>query len=280
MDLLKKKSKQVEGNAIANAWEKVQIARRVDRPVASDYIEKIFTGFMEFHGDRLFADDPSIIGGVAFLNDIPVTVITQQKGKNTKEKIFRNFGSPNPEGYRKALRLMKQAEKFKRPVICIVDTQGAYCGIGAEERGQGEAIARNLMEMSTLKTPVITIVIGEGGSGGALAMAVADEVWMLENSLYSVLSPEGFASILWKDSSRAKEAAEVMKITAQDLKDLNVIDTIIKEPAGGAHNDPDKTAELLKENLIKELPKLMAQSTDALLEGRYNKFRVIGKFIE
>lgn len=263
-----------------SAWDKVQLARLVDRPVASDYIERIFHGFIEFHGDRHFADDPSIIGGVAFLDGIPVTVIAQEKGKNTKEKVLRNFGCPNPEGYRKALRLMKQAEKFKRPVICIVDTQGAFCGIGAEERGQGEAIAKNLMEMSTLKTPVISVFIGEGGSGGALALAVADQVWMLENSIYSILSPEGFASILWKDSSRSKEAAEVMKITAQDLKQLNIIDKIIKEPVGGAHVDPDKAAEIVKLKLLKELPKLMAEEEKVLLEKRYEKFRLIGKFVE
>lgn len=276
---IEKKIKEIMNKPLS-AWEKVQIARLVDRPVASDYIDKIFENFIEFHGDRHFADDPSIIGGVALLDGIPVTVIAQQKGKNTKDKIFRNFGCTNPEGYRKALRLMKQAEKFKRPVICIVDTQGAFCGVGAEERGQGEAIARNLMEMSTLKTPIISIFIGEGGSGGALALAVADQVWMLENSVYSILSPEGFASILWKDSSRSKEAAEVMKITAQDLKGINIIDKIIKEPTGGAHKDPDKVAELVKQTLLKELPRLIAMEGKELLDKRYEKFRVIGKFIE
>ena len=276
---IEKKIKEIMNKPLS-AWEKVQIARLVDRPVASDYIEKIFENFMEFHGDRQFADDPSIIGGVALLDGIPVTVIAQQKGKNTKDKIFRNFGCTNPEGYRKALRLMKQAEKFNRPVICFVDTQGAYPGLGAEERGQGEAIAKNLLEMSNLKTPIISIVIGEGGSGGALAMAVADEVWMLEHAVYSILSPEGFATILWKDSSRAKEAADIMKITAQDLKEFGIIDRVISEPVGGAHKDFHKTADNIKKALTKVLPSLASKSKQELVETRYNKYRAMGKFIE
>ena len=261
-----------------SAWEKRTIARLPERPTAQDYIDKIFDNFIELHGDRAFADDPSIVGGVGLLNGTPVTIIAQQKGKSSKEKIMRNFGMPNPEGYRKALRLMKQAEKFKRPVICFVDTQGAFPGAEAEERGQGEAIARNLSEMSSLKTPIISIVIGEGGSGGALALAVADQVWMLENSVYSILSPEGFASILWKDSSRAKEAAQVMKITAQDLKEFSIIDRIVNEPAGGAHKDVDKMAESIKKALVKTLPELMKMPISELTDKRYNKFRVMGEF--
>ena len=217
------------------AWEHVLLSRKSDRPIAGDYIEELFDDYIEFHGDRYFGDDGAITGGIAMFHGKPVTIIGQQKGKTTKENISRNFGMPSPEGYRKALRLMKQAETFGRPVICFVDTPGAFCGIQAEERGQGEAIARNLFEMSDLKVPILSIVIGEGGSGGALAMAVANEVWMLENAVYSVLSPEGFASILWKDSKRADEAAEVMKVTAGDLLRLGIIEELIpeKEPASG-----------------------------------------------
>lgn len=211
------------------AWERVKTARSNERPTSVDYIGGIFDRFLELHGDRMSRDDGAIVGGIATIDGIPVTVIGQQKGRNIKQNIKRNFGMPYPEGYRKALRLMKQAEKFHRPIICLVDTPGAFCGIEAEERGQGEAIARNLYEMSSLKTPILSIVIGEGGSGGALALAVANEVWMLENSTYSILSPEGFASILWKDSRRADEAASIMKITADDLLDLNVINKVISE---------------------------------------------------
>ena len=218
-------------NQVAEAWDRVQISRMKDRPVGSDYIHALFTDFMEFHGDRYYRDDRAIIGGIAYFHGMPVTVIAQEKGTNTKENIEHNFGMPSPDGYRKALRLMKQAEKFGRPVICFVDTPGAFCGLEAEERGQGEAIARNLFEMSGLTVPVLSIVIGEGGSGGALAMAVADEVWMLENSIYSILSPEGFASILWKDSSKAKEAAEVMKLTAGDLYELGMVEHVFLEPS-------------------------------------------------
>jgi len=215
---------------------------------------------------------------VGELMDIPVTIIGQQKGKNTKENIKRNFGMANPEGYRKALRLMKQAEKFKRPIICFVDTPGAFCGVGAEERGQGEAIARNLLEMSKLKTPVISIVIGEGGSGGALALAVGDRVWMLENSIYSILSPEGLATILWKDSSKAKEAADIMKIAAEDLNNLKIIDKIIKEPEGGAHEDIQSVALDIKNNLLQTLKVLMNLPTEELLDERYRKFREMGAY--
>lgn len=262
------------------AWERVSLARMVERPTALDYIEKIFGSFMEFHGDRYFSDDPAVVGGIALLNGEPITIIAHQKGKNTAEKIKRNFGSPHPEGYRKGLRLMKQAEKFNRPILCLVDTQGAFCGTGAEERGQGEAIARNLLEMSSLKTPIISIVIGEGGSGGALAFAVSDEVWMLENAVYSILSPEGFASILWKDASRAKEAAEIMKITAKDLKEYGIIDKVLKEPSGGAHKDVDKMSALIKKELIEAFSMLKKQPLEELVEKRYNKFRAMGKYIE
>ena len=258
------------------AWERVKLARTVGRPTAIEYIEKIFDNFTELHGDRYFADDHAIVGGIAFFNNIPVTVIAQQKGRNTKENIDRNFSMPHPEGYRKALRLMKQAEKFKRPVICFVDTPGAFCGLGAEERGQGEAIARNLMEMMMLKTPIISIFIGEGGSGGALALAVADRIYMLENAVYSILSPEGFASILWKDSSRASEAAEVMKMTAGDLKSYGIIDGVINEPEGGAHMDCEMVTYSIKKVIESELTVLKSQEIEKVLENRYNKFRKIG----
>lgn len=211
------------------AWERVKIARNNERPTSIDYIGHIFDRFLELHGDRLCRDDGAIVGGIATIDGIPVTVIGQQKGRNIKQNVKRNFGMPYPEGYRKALRLMKQAEKFKRPIICFIDTPGAFCGIEAEMRGQGEAIARNLYEMSSIKVPILSIVIGEGGSGGALALGVANEVWMLENSTYSILSPEGFASILWKDSKRADEAADIMKITAKDLLELEVIEQVIPE---------------------------------------------------
>lgn len=254
-------------------WEKVNIARNKERPSGKYYIENIFENFIEFHGDRSFGDDKAVIGGIATLNNKNVTVIGITKGDSTKENIERNFGMPNPEGYRKALRLMKQAEKFNRPIICLVDTPGAYPGKGAEERGQGEAIARNLMEMSRLKTPIITIIIGEGGSGGALALAVADKIYMLEHAIYSILTPEGFASILWKDGSRAKEAAEVMKITANDLKNFEVIDEIIREPYGGAHKNPKRMALLMKKRLISALEEFELTPIDELVSNRYDKFR-------
>lgn len=261
-------------------WERVKLARIVERPSALTYINSIFDDFIELHGDRNFADDKAIVGGIAFLKGMPVTIIAEQKGDNTKENIARNFGSPHPEGYRKALRLMKQAEKFQRPIVCFVDTAGAYCGLGAEERGQGQAIAQNLMEMMQLSVPVISIVIGEGGSGGALAIAVANEVWMLENAIYSILSPEGFASILWKDASRAQEAAAIMKITAQDLMKLGIIEKIISEPNGGAHKNKEAVIASLKSELVKALGDLNAKSGDELKELRYNKFRKIGTLVE
>lgn len=263
-----------------SVWNRVTLARMVDRPTSLDYIYKIFDSFMEFHGDRYFGDNPSVVGGIALLEGKPVTVIGQQKGNNTNENIKRNFGMPEPDGYRKSLRLMKQADKFHRPIICFVDTPGAFCGVEAEERGQGEAIAGNLMNMFKLRVPIISIVIGEGGSGGALAFAVADSVWMLENSIYSILSPEGFAGILWKDASRAKEAAEVMKITAQDLKNYGIIDQVLKEPSGGAQKDVDTMAKTIKEELIKKLGILKKFDIDELLKLRYNKFRGMGEFIE
>lgn len=266
--------------ASKNPWQKVTLARLKERPTALDYINIIFDDFIELHGDRYFADDSSIVCGIGVLNNQSVTIIAQQKGKNTKDNIKRNFGMPKPEGYRKALRIMKQAEKFKRPIVCFIDTPGAFCGIDAEERGQGEAIARNLLEMSRLKTVTLSIVIGEGGSGGALALGVSDRVVMLENSIYSILSPEGFASILWKDASKAKEAAEVMKITAEDLKGFSIIDKVIKEPTGGAHKNLNKMAQIIKENIIDEIEMLKEYPLDMLLDKRYDKFRNMGVFSE
>lgn len=256
-----------------DAWERVQISRKKDRPVGTDYIDALFTDFMELHGDRYFKDDHAIVGGIAYFHGIPVTVIAQAKGKTTKENLDRNFSMPSPDGYRKALRLMKQAEKFSRPVICFVDTPGAFCGLEAEERGQGEAIARNLFELSGLKVPVLSVVIGEGGSGGALAMAVADEVWMLENAVYSVLSPEGFASILWKDSKRASEAAEVMKLTAGDLKRLGIIEQVISEPEGFTDENMEGVCEDLDGRIAAFLENYTEYSVDELTARRYDRFR-------
>ncbi len=255
------------------AWQRVELSRRKDRPVGSDYIDALFTDFVEFHGDRYFADDKAIIGGVARFNGTPVTVIAQAKGRNTKENIERNFGMPQPEGYRKALRLMKQAEKFSRPVICLVDTPGAFCGLEAEERGQGEAIARNIYEMSGLRVPVVSIIIGEGGSGGALAMATSDEVWMLENSIYSILSPEGFASILWKDSSKAKEAAEVMKLTAENLKAQGIVERVFAEPEEYIVQNMDVVIMQMDEAIEEFLMKYKSLSEQELIEHRYERFR-------
>ena len=256
-----------------SAWDRVQISRKKDRPVGTDYIDALFTDFMEFHGDRYYKDDHAIVGGIAYFHGIPVTVIAQAKGKTTKENLDRNFSMPSPDGYRKALRLMKQAEKFGRPVICFVDTPGAFCGLEAEERGQGEAIARNLFELSGLKVPVLSVVIGEGGSGGALAMAVADEVWMLENAVYSVLSPEGFASILWKDSKRASEAAEVMKLTAGDLKRLGIIEQVISEPEDFDAENMEAVCEELEGRISLFLADYTAYSSEELTARRYDRFR-------
>lgn len=252
------------------SYERVKLARDNKRPTGLDYIRNIFKGFMEFHGDRRYADDPAIVGGIAKLCDCPVTVIAIEKGHTAKERSHRNFGAPQPEGYRKALRLMKQAEKFGRPIICIVDTSGAYCGIGAEERGQGQAIAENLLEMSTLCVPIISILIGEGGSGGALALAVADRVWMLQNAVYSVISPEGCASILWKDSGKAAEAAASLKLTAEDAKSLGVIERILSESEIGQKEFYDRIRTLL----VEELKTLTADVE--LTENRYERFRKLG----
>lgn len=252
------------------AYERVKLARDKDRPTGLDYIKNIFKGFVEFHGDRRYADDPAIVGGIANLNGTPVTVIAIEKGHSAKERTYRNFGAPNPEGYRKALRLMKQAEKFGRPIVCFVDTSGAYCGIGAEERGQGQAIAENLMEMSTLCVPIISILIGEGGSGGALALAVADRVWMLQNAVYSVISPEGCASILWKDSAKAEAAAASLKLTAEDAKTLGVIERILSEKEIGKKEFYDRIRTLLVEEID-----ILIKDYD-LVGNRYNRFRGIG----
>lgn len=255
------------------AWDRVQIARNTDRPTALDYISILFNRFMELHGDRLEGDDPAIVGGLARIFDTNVTVIGQQKGRNTKENIKRNFGMPSPSGYRKALRLMRQAEKFHRPIICFVDTPGAFCGIEAEEKGEGEAIARNLFEMSSLKVPILSIVIGEGGSGGALALAVANEVWMLENSMYSILSPEGFSSILWKDKKRAPEAADIMKCTAKDLKKLGIIEKVIKETEPVKTEDMSEVAGQMKAGILEFLEKYKKMQGEQIAQERYERFR-------
>ncbi|HLT00139.1 MAG TPA: acetyl-CoA carboxylase carboxyltransferase subunit alpha [Acholeplasma sp.] len=263
-------------STVDKVWERVKLARSTDRPTASKVIEKLFPDFIEFKGDRLFSDDAAIIGGIASINNVPVTIIAEEKGTNTEDKIKRNFGMPHPEGYRKALRLMKQAEKFKRPIITIIDTPGAYPGLGAEERGQAGAIALNLKESMNLKTPIIVVILGEGGSGGALAIGIGDEILMFENSIYSILSPEGFASILFKDSTKAKEAAVHMKLTADDLKELHIIDEIINE-GKGLNVEPDVGLNNLKKALIKHLSKLKKESIDVLLAKRYKKFRRMGE---
>lgn len=252
------------------AYERVRLARESSRPTGLDYIKNIFKGFIEFHGDRRYADDTAIVGGIAKLCNMPVTVIAIEKGHTAKERSYRNFGAPHPEGYRKALRLMKQAEKFGRPIVCFIDTSGAYCGIGAEERGQGQAIAENLIEMSTLCVPVISILIGEGGSGGALALAVADRVWMLQNSVYSVISPEGCASILWKDAAKSEKAADSLKLTADDAKRLGVIERIIEEREIGKKEFYDKIRTLLSDELAQ-----LSKDPD-LVGSRYERFRRIG----
>ncbi|MFD0870170.1 acetyl-CoA carboxylase, carboxyl transferase subunit alpha [Chlamydia abortus] len=257
--------------------QKLQIARFPMRPTTLDYIQNVFTDFLELHGDRLYRDDLAIVGGLAKLNGVPVTVVGHQKGKDTKDNIARNFGMPHPEGFRKALRLMQQADKFKRPIITFIDTSGAYPGGAAEERGQAEAIARNLREMASFKVPIICVVIGEGGSGGALALGVGNRVLMLEHAIYSVISPEGAASILFKDSTKALQAAETMKITAQDILKLGVIDEIIPEPKGGAHRNLEEQSRNIKEMLWKHLEELVALSADELREDRYRKFRSIGE---
>ncbi len=256
-----------------SAWEKVEIARVKGRPTAKDFIANIFDDFIELSGDRLYADDKSIIGGLAMIGDMPVTVIAQEKGSTTEEKVYHNFGMPHPEGYRKVLRLVKQAEKFRRPVIMFVDTPGAYPGLEAEERGQGEAIAKNLMELSSARTPIITVILGEGGSGGALAMAVADYIYMLEYAMYSILSPEGFATILYKDASKAKEVSEDMKLTAIDLLGLSIIDEIVFEPTGGIQNCPEFVYGDLRDALTKQVRELSKKSRKSLVSQRYKRFR-------
>lgn len=261
-------------------WDRVQVARLQERPTTLDYIPHIFEDFIEFHGDRNFRDDPAIIGGLAFFNGTPVTVIGHQRGKDTKDNIYRNFGMAHPEGYRKAWRLMKQAEKFNRPIFTFIDTKGAYPGKAAEERGQSESIARNLIEMASLTVPIIAIVIGEGGSGGALGLGVSNRILMLENSTYSVISPEGAAGILWKDSALAKIAAETMKITAYDLKELQIIDEVIKEPLGGAHHDIERQAKQIKEAFTRHLKSFQQMDEKAIKEDRFNKFRQMGTFVE
>jgi acetyl-CoA carboxylase carboxyl transferase subunit alpha len=261
-------------------WQKVQIARHPKRPTFLEYIELIFHGFIELRGDRLFRDDPALVGGLAYLDDIPVTIIGHQKGRDTKENIYRNFGMPHPEGYRKAIRLMKQAEKFSRPVITFVDVAGAFPGKEAEERGQGEAVAKAIMEMAGLKTQIIVVITGEGGSGGALAVGVGDRVLMLENAYYSVISPEGCASILWKDASKAEEAAKVLRLTAHDLLELQVVDEIIPEPLGGAHTAPEDMAATIKTVLLEKLDPLTKDDLDAVLSRRYQKFRRLGRYLE
>lgn len=259
-------------------WDKVYLARQNNRPKAKDYIDALFDDFIELHGDRCFGDDAAVIGGIATFHNMPVTIIAQEKGKVIEEKLARNFGMSNPEGYRKTLRLAKQAEKFKRPIITFVDTSGAYPGKGAEERGQAEAIARCLYEFSALKTVIICVVIGEGGSGGALALSVGDSILMLENAIYSVLSPEGFAAILWKDGDRTKEASEVMKLTAQDLSDMNVVDEIIREPLGGAAAKPSVVYKLLDRAIYNKLSVLKKEKLSNLIEKRYAKYRKIGEY--
>jgi acetyl-CoA carboxylase carboxyl transferase subunit alpha len=262
-------------------WQITQLARHIDRPKASHYIQWMFENFVELHGDRNYGDDPAMIGGIAKFNERSVTIIAHQKGADAKEMAYRNFGMPHPEGYRKALRLMKLAEAFKKPILTMIDTPGAFPGVGAEERGQAEAIARNLKMMIMLRTPIITIVIGEGGSGGALAIGVGDRILMLEHSIYSVISPEGCAAILWKDGEKGKEmAAESLKLTAADLSRLRVIDEIVKEPLGGAHRDPKGMAETLKEVIERHLKELERMNIEELLNLRYEKFRRMGTFID
>ena len=268
-----------DSNPASNAsWERVQVARHPKRPHTSDYLSRIFTGFSELHGDRVFGDDAAVIGGFGMLDSTPVMAIGQEKGRDTKQKLKRNFGMPKPEGYRKALRLMRLADKFQRPIVTFLDTMGAYPGIDAEERGQAEAIANNLREMSRLGVPVVTVVLGEGGSGGALGLGIANRVYMLENAYYSVISPESCAAIIYRDSGRAAEAAEALRLTAADLKGLELIDGIIAEPGAGAHTDWNKAAELVKETIQKALAELTPLSRQALIEDRYDKFRRMGNF--
>lgn len=273
-------SEEIIENGGITPFERLEIIRNKNRPTIRDYLPLIFNDFYELHGDRLFGDDGAILGGIGRLGNIPVTVIAEVKGRDIFENKASNFAMPHPEGYRKALRLARQAEKFHRPVICFIDTPGAFCGVAAEKRGQGEAIARNLAEFMVLKTPVISVVLGEGGSGGALALGVCDELAMLENAIYSVISPRGFASILWKDASKEREACNIMRVTATDAVELGIADAIISEPEGGAHNDAETTAENIFDFLVKSLNSKMKKDIDVLLNERYNKFRKIGVFSE
>lgn len=279
---LEKRAEEMRQEIFASLsrWQTAQIARHVNRPFTIDYLNLIFSDFIELHGDRNFGDDHAIVGGLARLDGEPVMVIGHQKGRDTKEKVFRNFGMPNPEGYRKALRLMEMAERFKLPIITFVDTPGAFPGIGAEERGQAEAIARNLREMSSLTVPIIVVITGEGGSGGALAIAVGDRILMLQYAVYAVISPEGCAAILWSDGTKGAQAAESLKLTAKDIKELDVIDEIVNEPLGGAHRDHKTMAENLREALVRNLKELKQVPSDRLLEQRYEKFRKMSRFIE
>jgi acetyl-CoA carboxylase carboxyl transferase subunit alpha len=268
--------KEIYGNL--TPWQRVQISRHPSRPTTLDYIQRIFTDFIELHGDRLYGDDPAIVGGIAKLDGMPVTVIGHERGKDTKDKIARNFGMPHPEGYRKALRLMQQADKFGRPIITFIDTQGAHPGIEAEQRGQSEAIARNLREMAGFSVPIVCVVTGEGGSGGALAISVGNRLLMLEHAYYSVITPEGAAAILWRDAAEAQQAAEALRITAQDLSNLGVVDRVIPEPKGGAHRDPDAQAAWIKEALLETLKPLLEMDREALVADRYQKYARIGVF--
>ncbi len=279
---LEKKARQMTKDLYLklNRWQRTLLARHPKRPYTLDYIRLMCSDFIELHGDRSYADDRSLVGGMAWFEGVPIMVMGQQKGRTTKEKVYRNFGMAHPEGYRKALRLMKIAEKFGRPILTLIDTPGAYPGIGAEERGQAEAIARNQIEMATLRVPFIAAVIGEGGSGGALALGVGNRVIMQENAIYSVISPEGCASILWRDTAKAPEAAEAMKITAQDLIELGVVDEIVREPMGGAHRDHNRAASLLRRVIRRHLGELMAMSPEELIAHRYDRFRSLGVYTE
>ncbi len=279
---LEKKARQMTKDLYLklNRWQRTMLARHPKRPYTLDYIRLMCSDFIELHGDRSYADDRSLVGGMAWFEGVPIMVMGQQKGRTTKEKVYRNFGMAHPEGYRKALRLMKIAEKFGRPILTLIDTPGAYPGIGAEERGQAEAIARNQFEMATLRVPFIAAVIGEGGSGGALALGVGNRVIMQENAIYSVISPEGCASILWRDTAKASEAAEAMKIAAQDLSELGVVDEIVREPMGGAHRDHNRAASLLRRVIRRHLGELMAMSPEELIANRYDRFRRLGVYTE
>lgn len=279
---LERKATQLREETYTNLspWQQIQIARHPDRPKGLDYIEAFVSDFIELHGDRVFGDDASIIGGIGKINGKGVIVIAQQKGKGVKDKVYRNFGMTHPEGYRKALRLMRLAEKFNKPVITLIDTPGAYPGVGAEERGQSEAIARNLMVMSSLSVPIVSVVIGEGGSGGALALGLGDRLLMLQHAVYSVASPEACAAILWNDSAKAPEAADALKLTSTDLKEFGIVDEIIEEPLGGAHRNPTRTSDILHKALFRHLTELTSISTEELLELRYTRYKKIGTFQE